>query len=429
MINRRYNPANRKIDILGGVHLKGKKLAAVIIPILVVLILAVTPFLSACPKTTQPTETQHLKVGVIMPLTGVISTVAQGWVRGFELYFDKLNAEGGVNIGGTQYLVDLIAEDSKLNPEAAVTAARKLIQQDKTNFIFGAIIDPEAEAISGVTAPAGVLHLITWVTLSGGSSDVSPDKPLAVRPMISSDSSIPLLIDYIAEAYPDAKTMAVTYSEMAWEPVIEYAEGLAAEHGIELLSSEYYSLGITDFVPVYTKVLASEPDIVFAMQSAQPFVQVKAARQLGFKGPFVSSSPVGPELFLGIAGAEDSKNVVCAGWFPGNPPTDNLKEILAGWKSNYGEAPFVSDSAFSWDAAWILVQALQKSGSIEPEKVVAAFDTMTAPGSLQTSFGPAQMGGEERFGVNRVLIRPIPITHIMDSGEVKFVGLETSDLP
>lgn len=414
--------------------MKDRKLIVVIAPILMALILTVLPFLSACAKPsppTAPTSTapEHLKVGVIMPITGVISTVAMGWVRGFELYFDKVNNQGGIKIGDKQYLIDLIAEDSKLNPEAAATAARKLIQQDGTKFIFGAILDPEAEAIYGVTSPNKVLQLITWVTLSGGSSDVSPDKPLAVRPMISSDSSIPLLIDYISKAYPNAKTMAITYSELAWEPVIQYTKSLAKEHGIELLGAEYYDLGITDFVPLYTKVLASKPDIVFAMQSAQPWVQVKAARQLGFKGPFVSSSPTGPELFLGIAGPEDSKNVVCAGWNPANPPTDTLQEIVASWQSKYGKEPFVSDSAFAWDAGWILAQALQKSGSIEPEKVVAAIDTMTAPGSLQTSFGSAQMGGKERYGVNRVLIRPIPITHIMDDGTVKLIELKISDLP
>lgn len=419
--------------------MKNKKILTVIMPLLIVLTLVFLPVISACNGPTTPTTpttpstptttTEHLKVGVIMPLSGVISAVALGWVRGFELCFDKINSEGGVTIGDKKYLIDMIAEDSKLNPEAAVTAARKLIQQDGAHFIFGAIIDPEAEAIYSVTSENDALHLITWATLPGGASDVSSSKPLAVRPMISADSSVPILIDYVAEAYPNAKTMSVTYSELAWEPLIENAKAMAKEKGIELLDAEYYQLGITDFVPLYTKLLADKPDMVFAMQTAQPFVQVRAARQLGFTGPFVSTSPTGPDLIIGIAGPEDSKNVVCAGWNPVDPPTPELADLISRWKAKYGNDPFVSDSAFAWDAAWIFVQALEKSGSIEPEKVVAAFDSMTAPGSLMTNFGAAQMGGKDRFGVNRVLIRPIPITHIMADGTVKLVELETSDLP
>jgi hypothetical protein len=63
---------------------------------------------------------------------------------------------------------------------------------------------------------------------------------------------------------------------------------------------------------------------------------------------------------------------------------------------------------------------MEKAGSVDPEKVAAAFDQMTAPGSAKTVFGPAKMGGADRFGVNRVLVRPIPITRI-DKGKVKLV--------
>jgi hypothetical protein len=64
---------------------------------------------------------------------------------------------------------------------------------------------------------------------------------------------------------------------------------------------------------------------------------------------------------------------------------------------------------------------MEKAQSVDPEQVLATLDTMTAPGSLQTCFGPAHMGGLESFGVNRVLVRPIPISHIMN-GKIEFVG-------
>jgi ABC-type branched-subunit amino acid transport system substrate-binding protein len=102
-------------------------------------------------------------------------------------------------------------------------------------------------------------------------------------------------------------------------------------------------------------------------------------------------------------------------------PTPAMKEVIDRWQAKYKE-PFVSDTILAWDESWMLVQAMRKAGSVDPAKVVAAFDLMTEPGSLQTVFGPARMGGAQRFGVNRVLVRPIPISTIM-KGKIGLDGL------
>jgi hypothetical protein len=65
---------------------------------------------------------------------------------------------------------------------------------------------------------------------------------------------------------------------------------------------------------------------------------------------------------------------------------------------------------------------MEKAQSIDPEKVLATLETMTEPGVIQSTFGPAYMGGKKHFGVNRVLVRPIPVAHIMD-GKTKTMNL------
>jgi len=49
-----------------------------------------------------------------------------------------------------------------------------------------------------------------------------------------------------------------------------------------------------------------------------------------------------------------------------------------------------------------------KAQSVDPENVVAAFDKRTVPGSFETAFGPGHMDGGKRFGVKRVIVRPMP---------------------
>jgi branched-chain amino acid transport system substrate-binding protein len=364
--------------------------------------------------------TKTLKVGVVMPISGPISTVGMAWVRGYELYFNKVNEGGGVKIGNDTYRFDVIPIDSKVNPEAAGTATKKLVFQNKATFVFGAILEQNTQAIYDVTLPNKVLHLISWVNVPRHPADVSGNKPLCTRPMISPQDAHRPLLEYLLKAYPNTNTVALVLPDIAVGSLDKDFKSVAAELGIKVVGTEIWNFGTTDFVPVYTKVLSYKADAICTLSSAQAHYQLMSARQLGFTGPFVSTSPLGPDVFLAVAGPEACTNLICAGWDPAKP-TGALKEVVKSWQAKYGAEPFISDATFAWDGGWILVQALEKAQTVDPEKVLAVLDSMTAPGSLKTSFGPGRMGGLKTYGGNRVLVRPIPVSYLMDGQAVETV--------
>jgi hypothetical protein len=103
-----------------------------------------------------------------------------------------------------------------------------------------------------------------------------------------------------------------------------------------------------------------------------------------------------------------------------------MKENMARWAKKFKE-PYFEDAPLMLGAMEALVQAIKKANSPEPEKILAAFDSMTAPGSIQTCWGPAHMGGAKKYGVNRVLARPVPMTRIMKSG-IEFIGFNAPNV-
>ena len=390
------------------------------------LLLAISLLAIACTTTPEDTTTPPtaepiiLKVGCIMPISGMISNVGISLTRGMELCFDKVNEQGGLIIGDERYVFELISEDSKLSPEASGTAAKKLVYEDGAKFIFGAIMETSAAAIYDVTsnAPDKVLHLISWINYSWHPADVNPDKPLCIRPMISPHDTVIPNLDYLVEAYPDAKTMVISApDDIGAETMIELVKSAAEERGLEV-TVEKWGLDVVDFAPFFIRVLSYNPDVVYAMVSGQAHYQLRAARELGFTGVFVSDSPLGPDEFIAIAGPEFCTDVICSGWDPGNP-TDVMREVMERWEAKYTE-PFISDCVMTYDEAWILVQAMEKAQSVDPEVVMATLESMTEMGSLQTSFGLGYIGGLADFGCNRVLVRPVAITIIM-FGEIELV--------
>jgi branched-chain amino acid transport system substrate-binding protein len=363
--------------------------------------------------------TKTLKVGMIMPLSGPISIVGVGLTRSVELYFDKVNEEGGLTLGGETYKLELIAEDSKLDPTVAATAAKKLIYKDGARFVFGAISPPVAAAIYQVCSRAKALHLITWIDAPGVPGDISSKKPYAVRLVSTSDANWEMDYDFLRANYPQAKKLFIVVPDVGLP--MDKARKLAEQRGLTVLGHEVWQLGIEDFLPYYTKALAAKPDVIQAMNSAQAGFQLRTARQLGFNGVFISDSPLAPGIIKTITGPEGSHDVITNG-MDFSQATPGMQESMDRWAKKFKE-PYFEDAPLTWSEAEVFVQALKKADSVKPEKVVAAFDSMTAPGSFETCWGPAHMGGTQAFGVNRVLVRPVPITRLMN-GKIEFVGFK-----
>jgi len=369
--------------------------------------------------TSADAADKRLKVGMLMPLSGPISIVGVGLTRAVELYFDKVNEAGGLQLGGDTYILELIAEDSKIDPTVAAVATKKLVYKDGCRFVFGAISPPVAAAIYQVCARAKALHLITWIDAPGLLGDVSAKKPYAVRLCVSSDAAWEMDYDFLRKTYPEAKRLFIVAPDLGIP--IDRAKKIAAERGLNVVGVELWEEGIVDFLPFYTKALAAKPDVIQAMVSAQAGYQLRTARQLGFEGVFISDAPTAPDLILSLVGPEGSHDVISNG-MDMNHATASMIECMDRWKKKYKE-PFFSDAIITWSEAEVFVQALKKANSVDPKKVVAAFESMTAPGSFQTAFGPGHMGGKERLGVNRVVVRPMPISRVMN-GKVEFVGFK-----
>ncbi len=374
---------------------------------LIVLGSSITAF--SAPKT--------IKVGMIMPISGPISIVGVGLSRAVELYFDKVNDEGGIQIKGQTYKLKLIVEDSKLDPVVAATAAKKLIYRDEVKFIFGAISAPVAAAIYQVCARAKVLHLISWIDGPGVPGDISAKKPYAVRTIISADAGWEMDYVFLKQAYPKAKKVFWVLPNVGLS--VERARKITEAHGLEFAGYELWDLGVVDFMPYYTKALATKPDVIHAACSAQAGDQLKTARQMGYKGIFISDSPLAPEILRLVAGKEASYDVISNG-MDYTFATPSMKESIKRWNAKYNE-PYFGDVPVTWSQAEIFVQVLKKANSLDPKKVISTFESMTAPGSFQTAYGPGYISGKKRFGTNRVVVRPIPISRLVN-GEIKFVG-------
>ena len=105
---------------------------------------------------------EPVKIGMVDPLTGVLSALAQSEVDGAKYAEAEINKKGGIL--GRQ--VELLVEDSANDVGTGVQKTRKLIDRDNVDVIFGDVNSGIAYAMSQVTNEKKVFHIVP-----GGHTD------------------------------------------------------------------------------------------------------------------------------------------------------------------------------------------------------------------------------------------------------------------
>src|SRR6266446_5866748 len=103
-----------------------------------------------------------IRLGTLTPLTGAGGNYGPSMRKAMEWVAEQVNGAGGVN--GRK--IQLASEDDQTNPEAAVRAARKLIDVDKVAAIMGTW----ASAVTTAVAPLCWESKTFLTTVSGADS-------------------------------------------------------------------------------------------------------------------------------------------------------------------------------------------------------------------------------------------------------------------
>ncbi len=385
--------------------------------ILLITTLVVLPAFAAQAQKT-------LTIGGIAFLTGPASAGGIAVKQGWELAVDKYNKAGGLKVGNDTYKINLIVEDDAMSGDQAATAATKLIKSDGAKFIIGPLIDALKTVIYPITSKNGALMaIVDGINASGAlpfetNADVSPNKPLLIRCHWSCDENAPYLLDFLKQKYPNVKTVAMCgVVEKSLEMLYAGIQPMLEKRGMKRVGNlEQFAPDVQDFGPVIARLLSAKPDAI--MQPISTPITfgmcVKAARELGFKGPMFCNTHQDIAFQAMLAGKGNDTDIFGMGLTladeAGLPQA--VKDVKAEYLKKYPAKDLISDVFLvGYNGLWVLLQAIEKAKSIDPETVLKTYEGLTKKGDLQTLWGPAYVGGKKSLGVNRTLCYP----YIIDS--------------
>lgn len=111
--------------------------------------------LSCLPRLGFAQQGEAFRIGSLTPITGAGSPYGPGMQQAIRLAVDEVNAAGGA--GGRK--LELFTEDDQTKPDAAVLAAKKLIEVNKVQAVLGTWASGVTLAVMPLTEAAGLIEM------------------------------------------------------------------------------------------------------------------------------------------------------------------------------------------------------------------------------------------------------------------------------
>lgn len=368
------------------------------------VIVAAALLLTACGgKEKANAEAEKVvKIGAMGPLTGPLAIYGVSATNGTKLAVEEINKNGGVL--GKQIELNLL--DEKGDTTEAVTAYNRLVDWGMVALI-GDITSKPSVAVGELAAE----DKLPMITPTGTQFNITQVGNNIFRVCFTDPYQGEVLAN-LASKKLQAKTAAVfvnnssDYSDGVAKAFIEKAE----ENGIEIVAKEGYSNGDKDFRAQLTKLIPLNPDVLFIPDYyEQDALIASQARELGLKAQFI-----GPDGWDGVVKALDSSshNVLEGALFTNHysleDSSEKVQSFIKGYKDVYKENPSAF-SALSYDAVYMLKQAIEAAGSTDKEAVVKELKKISFAG----------VTGSLAFDKNNNPVKAVTIIKVTN-GEYKF---------
>lgn len=337
---------------------------------------------SACERISQITqpvtppvedESGEISIGVVLPLTGHLASTGELMKQGFALALDEINSG---QLGNLQF--KFIIEDDTSTPEGAVAAFNKLIHEDGVSVILG----PASSSATEAAFPIAHENRVVAISPTSGARGLSAIGDFVFRVPLTTGVVVPEGIE-VTSAKLGYQRVATMYDEtdgFSTDREAALQEAFTAK-GIEVLTTEPFRSGDTDFSAQLTEIQALNPDAIFvsALPPEKPGILIQA-HQLGITAPFIVSSLTGVEVEAAGAAAEGS--MTFTGWLPTGDTPGN-QAFVQNYSATYGMEPN-GFAASSYATVYILAEAIRNAQSTDS---TAIRDALANIMDLDTVFG------------------------------------------
>ncbi len=327
------------------------------------------------PTTPQMTETSdEISIGVVLPLTGRLTdSFGKPIQQGFELALNEIN---NARPNGAQF--KFIIKDGQSTVAGAVAAFNELIYRDGVSVILGPATSSQTEA----TFPIAQENQVVAISPTSAARGLSALGDFVFRVALTTDILIPRGIE-VTQTKLGYQRVATMYDEtdlFSTDGDASVQEVLAAKE-IEVITTETFQGGDTDFSEQLTRIQTVNPDVIFVscLSPDKPGILMQG-HELGISAPFIVRTLTAADVQAAGAAAEGA--ITFVGWgtavdTPGN------KAFVENYSAKFGMEP-TNYAARSYATLHVLAAAIVNAQSTDS---AALRDALASIRDFDTIFG------------------------------------------
>lgn len=366
--------------------------------VLALLVVLVPLVLAGC----GPKAPASVRLGIVGPFTGSVAYYGNLMKQGGLLAVDEINKAGGVNLGGKKVPIEAFPVDDAGKPAESVAAVEKLVTQDKVVIVIGAYLSSCTLANLEVTGRYNITQIVPIAVADA----ITTGHPWVFRNCPNQSMQTGQMAVWAVEK-SGLKSFALflqndDYGRGGGEVFRKAAE----KAGVQIVTTEYFNLGDTDFSTQLTKIKSLNPEGIFLVALVTEGSQiVKQARSMGMTQQFFGLGGFASQKFLELAGDAAEGMIHVSYWEPdpNNPKSLEFAKAMPAFSGMEAEM----FSAATYDAVYIAKEVLEKAGCASQEaecqeKIRKALHAMDYTGVQGRTYFDAEGQGQLCFYIVRV---------------------------
>lgn len=316
-------------------------------------------------------QPKEILIGSLHPITGPVAYDGLSVANGFLLAIEHKNAAGGIkSLGGAKMKVVLM--DTEAKPKVGESAAEKLIR-DGCVALAGCYNSPVTMVTTQVAERNGIPFL---VTISVADEILERGFKYTFRVQPDSSNMAELTCKYarqLADQYKiPLKTLAALYISGFGTSIFNKLQKFGPKYGFEVVGGVSYGFGVSDFTTEISKIKGMNADVIMdtgylsdGILKLKTYADLKVEPKGGIFGCAngAYSNPTTVKELGRLA------EFLMDGNYYYNPRSPLTKRVIDDFGKRFTDVRFQSHSVPAYDAALVLIDALERAASTDPKKI------------------------------------------------------------
>lgn len=309
-------------------------------------------------------ETQTIKIAVAAPMTGSLAEYGLGFFYASSLAAEGWNENGGVDVGGVKYNVEVVKYDDAGDTDQAVVVAEEIVSTPDIWCVIG-------HFASGVCmAAAPTYENAKYINISPSSSQaeftLNNEYIFRNNTVISVETAtgVEMAVEDLG-----CKNIGVLSIDTEWGLTAGNAmEDNLKEHGITDITRLECASGQSDMATEISKFKAAGVECIMVAGEYDTLAPLAlACSNSDYDVYLIGCSNAYTEALIDIAGEAAEGIYAPVSFFAGNPD-ERIQEYVTKYIDAYGSAPSALTTQ-AYDSVNIFLEAVERAGVLDREAI------------------------------------------------------------